>query len=188
VIFYLSDNGHFLAEHQLFSKMLPYEESMRIPLLVRWPGVIPAGMKRDEIALNVDLAPTILDIAGVSVPRDMEGRSFARMLHGQKINGWRQSFFYEYFADGGWGIPSLETVRTADGWKYTRYPGWEQLFWIPEDPFEMRNLADNPKYAAKKRVLIQELHRLGGGKHLDPPGPYKRISEPVHTPHPGDFQ
>jgi arylsulfatase A-like enzyme len=187
VIFYLSDNGHFLAEHQLFSKMLPYEEAMRIPLLVRWPGVIQAGQKRDEIALNVDIAPTILDIAGAPVPRDMEGRSFARMLHGQQIGGWRQSYFYEYFASGGWGIPSLETVRTADGWKYSRYPDWEQLFWLAEDPYEMRNLADNPKYAAKKRALIQELHKLGGGKHLDTEGPYKRQSEPVHTPHPPDF-
>jgi len=110
------------------------------------------------------------------------------MLRGQKIANWRQSFFYEYFAGGGWGIPSLETVRTADGWKYTRYPGWEQLFWIEEDPFEMRNLADNPKYAAKKRALIQELHRLGGGKELEREGPYKRQSEPVHTPHPPEFE
>jgi N-acetylglucosamine-6-sulfatase len=188
VIFYLSDNGHFLAEHQLLSKMLPYEESMRIPLLVRWPGKIPASLKRDEIVLNVDLAPTILEIAGVAVPRDMEGRSFTRMLRGQKIKDWRQSFFYEYFAGGGWGIPSLETVRTVDGWKYTRYPDWEQLFWLEEDPFELRNLAANPKYAAKKRALVQELHQLGGGKNLAPAKPYKRGSEPVHTPHPPDFQ
>ena len=187
VIFYLADNGHFLAEHQLYSKMLPYEEAMRIPLLVRWPGVVRAGMKRDEMVLNVDLAPTILDLAGVGVPAGMEGRSFARMLRGQTIEDWRKSFLYEYFASGGWGIPSLETVRTADGWKYTRYPGWEQLYWLKEDPFEMRNHAANPKYAERKRALIQELHRLGGGKELAPPGPYKRQSEPVHTPHPPAF-
>jgi N-acetylglucosamine-6-sulfatase len=188
VIFYLSDNGHFLAEHQLYSKMLPYEEAMRIPLLVRWPGAVPAGSKCDEIVLNVDLAPTILEIAGAPVPRDMEGHSFAKMLRGQKIKGWRQSFFYEYFASAGWGIPSLETVRTADGWKYTRYPDWEQLYWLNEDPLEMRNLADNPKYATKKRALIDELHRLGGGKKLDPAEPYQRKSEPEHTPHPRNFQ
>lgn len=187
VIFYLSDNGHFLAEHQLYSKMLPYEESLRIPLLVRWPGVAPAGSKNDDIVLNVDLAPTILEIAGVAVPREIEGRSFARMLHGRKTSGWRRSFFYEYFASGGWGIPSLETIRTSDGWKYTRYPDWEQLYWLKEDPLERRNLAANPKYAARKRALIEELKRLGGGRPLEPPGPYKRQSEPVHTPHRPEF-
>jgi arylsulfatase A-like enzyme len=111
VVFYLSDNGHFLAEHQLFSKMLPYEESMRIPLLARWPRVIPAGLKRDEIVLNVDLAPTILEIAGVPIPHDMEGRSFGRMLRGQKINGWRQQEFPQNFSP-----PSRESVPVA-GWR-----------------------------------------------------------------------
>jgi len=116
-IFYLGDNGHFLGEHQLYSKMLPYEESMRIPLLVRYPGFAPAEVNNDGIVLNVDLAPTILDLAGVPVPGGMEGRSAKELLRGATPEGWRRSFLYEYFTSS-WGVPSLECVRTADGWKY----------------------------------------------------------------------
>jgi arylsulfatase A-like enzyme len=187
-ILWLSDNGHFMAEHQLFSKMMPYEESMRIPMLMRWPGRIPAGSQRDEIVLNVDVAPTVLQLAGMDVPSAMEGRSFRELALGRPVADWRKSFRFEYFAEGGWGLPSLEAVRTSDGWMYARYPDWEQLYWLAEDPFEIRNLAADPKYAQKKKSLVQELHALGGGKDLHPPyreGPhaYKRLSEPVHTPH-----
>jgi N-acetylglucosamine-6-sulfatase len=190
-ILWLSDNGHFLAEHQLFSKMMPYEESMRIPLLVRWPGHVPAGSHRDEIALNVDIAPTVLEMAGVKPQADMEGRSFLRLAQGRRVPDWRQSFLFEYFAEGGWGLPSLEAVRSSDGWMYARYPDWEQLYWMAEDPYQIRNLAANPKYASRKNALAAELRKLGGGKDLHPPyreGPhaYKRMSEPVHTPHPPD--
>jgi arylsulfatase A-like enzyme len=192
-ILWLSDNGHFLAEHQLFSKMMPYEESMRIPLLMRWPGHVPAGSHRDEIALNVDIAPTVLEIAGAGKPAGMEGRSFLPLALGRRVPDWRRSFFFEYFAESGWGLPSLEAVRTADNWMYARYPDWEQLYWMAEDPYQIRNLAANPKYAARKDALAAELRRLGGGKDLDPPyreGPhaYKRVSEPVHTPHAQEFQ
>lgn len=192
-ILWLSDNGHFMAEHQLFSKMMPYEESMRIPLLVRWPGHVPAGSHRDEIALNVDIAPAVLEMAGVKPPADMEGRSFLPIARGRRVPNWRQSFLFEYFAEGGWGLPSLEAVRSSDRWMYARYPDWEQLYWMAEDPYQILNLAANPKYASRKKALFAELRRLGGGQDLHPPyreGPhaYKRMSEPVHTPHPPDFK
>ena len=192
-ILWLSDNGHFMAEHQLFSKMMPYEESMRIPMLMRWPGEIPAGSACDDIVLNVDVGSTVLNVAGVKPPADFEGRSFLDLARGRRIADWRRSFRFEYFAEGGWGLPSLEAVRTSDGWMYARYPDWEQLYWMDEDPFQIRNLAANPKFAAKKKALNEELRRLGGGAELHPPyhdGPhaYKRLSEPVHTPHPPDFQ
>jgi N-acetylglucosamine-6-sulfatase len=186
-VVYLSDNGHFLGEHQFYSKMIMYEESIRIPLLVRYPRQAAAGRRVDEMVLNVDLAPTILDLAGVAAPRDMEGRSFAELIAGRKARDWRQSFLYEY--DDGWGLPPLEGVRTADGWQYTRYPDWEQLYDIARDPDQVRNLAADPKYQARKRELIAELKRLGGGRPFTKgPSPYKRQSEPTHTRHSPTFR
>jgi N-acetylglucosamine-6-sulfatase len=181
-IFYLGDNGHFLGEHQLYSKMLMYEESIRIPLLVRYPGFAPGGTKNDDIILNADLAPTILDIAGVGVPEDMEGRSSRQMIAGNEISDWRRSFLYEYFCSR-WGLPDLDGVRTADGWKYVRFPDWEQLYNLNEDPTEVRNLAKLAGYQDKKKQLIAELQRLGGGRHqLRGPSPYKRRTGDIHQP------
>lgn len=188
-IFYTSDNGHFMAEHQMFTKMLMYEESIRVPLLVRYPAHAPRGVRRDELVLNVDIAPTVAELAGVAVPTSMEGRSFRGLLEDGRAPAWRRSFLYEYEEDAPYlGLPQMEGVRTADGWQYTRFPDWEQLFDIRSDPAQMRNLAADPKYAAKKQQLIAELRRLGGGQApLRGPGPYKRRSEPVHTPHRPDF-
>ena len=187
-IFLTADHGHFLGEHQFYSKMIMYEEAIRMPLLVRYPKLTPAGARRDEMVLNVDLAPTVLDLAGVPVPKDMEGRSAKPLLAGNKVPDWRRSFLYEWSSSGGWGLPALEGVRTADNWQYARYFDWEQLYDMNSDPLQVHNLALDPKYQARKEKLMGELQRLGGGRKLDPPGPYKRKSEPVHTPHGKDFK
>lgn len=186
-ILYLGDNGHFLGEHQLYSKMLPYEESMRIPLLVRYPGFAPAGTTCDDIVLNVDLAPTILEMAGVSVPADMEGRSAKSLVAGARVEDWRRSFLYEYFTSG-WGVPSLECVRTADGWKYVRFADWEQLYNLNDDPTEVRNLAGAAEFADTKAELMAELRRLGAGvRELEGPSAYKRRTGQRHEPHGADL-
>jgi arylsulfatase A-like enzyme len=183
VIIHTSDNGHFLAEHQCYSKMLMYEESIRIPLLVRWPeGAKPAQL-RDEQVLNIDFAPTILELAGAGSSAAAQGRSFAAMIRGKSVSGWRKSWRYEYSATAGWGLPSFEGVRRNDGWKYVRFPDWEQLYNLREDPTEIRNLAGDPAARKQKARLAAELKRLGGGGPLAAARPYKRHSEPVHTPH-----
>ena len=188
VIIHLADNGHFLGEHQLYSKMLMYEESIRVPLVVRYPAFAPQGRRRDEMVLNLDLAPTILELAGVPVPPDMEGRSFRDLIAGRPARNWRRSYRYEYYCST-WGLPDFEGVRTADGWKYCRFPDWEQLYNLNEDPTEIRNLAKAPRYASKKRELQAELKRLGGyQRELRGPCPYRRRSEPKHTPHAPDFR
>ena len=187
-IFLLGDNGHFLGEHQFYSKMIMYEESIRIPLLVRYPKLVRAGTKRDEMILNADLAPTVLDLAGLAVPKDMEGRSAKPLLAGQKVRDWRRSFLYEWSSLGGWGLPSLEGVRTADGWQYARYYDWEQLYDMNTDPLQVHNLAADPKHRSRKERLMRELQRLGGGRPLDPERPFKRRGEAPHTPHPQDFK
>ena len=173
-IFYLGDNGHFLGEHQLYSKMLAYEESIRIPLIVRYPGFAPAGVSCDDIVLSVDLAPTILEMADLPVPGDMEGRSARQLVAGNSVTDWRRSFLYEYFTST-WGVPSLECVRTADDWKYVRFADWEQLYNLNEDPTEVRNLAGTDEYAEKKEALMAELRQLGAGvRELEGPSSYKR--------------
>ena len=161
--------------------MLAYEESIRIPLIVRRPGFAPAGATCDDIVLNVDLAPTILEMAGVPIPADMEGRSAKRLVAGAGVEDWRRSFLYEYFTSG-WGVPSLECVRTADGWKYVRFADWEQLYNLHEDPTEVRNLVATAGFADKKGELMAELRRLGAGvRELEGPSAYKRRSGERHV-------
>ncbi len=107
----------------------------------------------------------------------MEGRSFRDLAAGKRVRGWRRSFLYEYYAST-WGLTDLEGVRTADGWKYARFPDWEQMYNLNEDPTEIRNLANNRRYQRKKRELMDELKRLGGLRRtLGGPSPYKRRSE-----------
>jgi N-acetylglucosamine-6-sulfatase len=187
-IIYMSDNGHFMAEHQFFSKMIMYEESIRVPLLMRYPRAARRGAKCDDFALNVDIAPTILDLAGIPAPKDMEGRSLRPLAEGRTPRDWRRSFLYEYEDASNLGLPQFEGVRTADGWQYTRYPDWEQLYHIPKDRDQVKNLARDPRHQAKKAQLQAELKRLGGGRtELKGPGNYKRRSEPAHTPHSPEF-
>ena len=173
VVLFTSDNGHFLGEHRLYSKMLMYEESIRVPLVVRHPAAEPA--RRLEIALNVDLAPTILEIAGLDASQNpAPARSLLPLVLGQQPVDWRRSFRYEYL-NSRWGLPSLEGVWTESGWKYVRYPDWEQLFYLPDDPFERDNLATRAEHTERRLELIAELERLGGGGQLDPPSAYRPL-------------
>ncbi len=187
VVIHISDNGHFLGEHQLYSKMLMYEESIRIPLLVRYPGFTPENHTCEDMVLNMDLAPTVLELAGLDAPREMEGRSFAGALAGRTPDDWRRSYRYEYY-NSRWGLPDFDGVRTADGWTYCRFPDWEQLYHLDTDPAQVSNLANDPAHAAKKRELQEELLRLGGGtRELRGPSEYKRRTGDRHEPHPADF-
>ena len=152
VIVYSSDNGFYLGEHGLAGKWLMHEESIRTPLIVHDPRR-PAGergLRREEMTLNIDIAPTLLDAAGVDAPPQMQGRSLYRLLEG-KSAGWRQEFFYEHNFNHAW-IPQTEGVRT-ERWKYTRYitvrPEFEELFDLERDPMEERNLAREPSHRAK---------------------------------------
>jgi arylsulfatase A-like enzyme len=155
VVVFASDNGFYLGEHTLGDKRSAYEESLRIPLLVRCPqlGEAARGKLVDAMALNIDLAPTILDLAGVNIPAEMQGSSWRPLLEG-KPAPWRQSFFYEYFYERPYAIPTLLAVRTADA-KLIKYPGhddWTELFDLKADPYETKNLARD---AAAKDLLAK---------------------------------
>lgn len=159
VVVFAGDNGYFLGEHGLGDKRSAYEASMRIPLLLRYPAGVKAGTLIDEMVLNIDLAPTFLDLAGIAVPREMQGASWTPLFRG-KTRGWRQAFLFEYFFEPGLpATPALLAVRTSDS-KLIVYPGhdnWTEMFDLRRDPDETRNLANDPAHARLLRSLQKEL-------------------------------
>ena len=150
VVVFTSDNGYYHGEHSLGDKRSAYDESIRIPFLVRYPRQFSAGRLVDEMVLNVDLAPTWLDLAGVPVPREMHGRSWRPLAAGERVP-WRDAFLAEYFLENAFPTtPTLVAVRTADA-KLVKYPGhdeWTELFDLRADPYETKNLAREPAATA----------------------------------------
>ncbi|MEA3402398.1 MAG: sulfatase [Armatimonadota bacterium] len=167
VVIYTSDQGFFLGDHGWYDKRFMYEESLRMPFVVRYPGEIPAGSVNDDIILNTDFAPLFLDYAGLDAPEQMQGRSFRSNVAGQTPQDWRQSFYYRYFMhiDGGhnvWAHYGLRTHRYKLIFYYEEEPGpqeWE-LFDLQEDPMEMNSVYDDPDYADAAAELKEELARL----------------------------
>lgn len=150
LVIFTADNGYLHGEHGLADKWYPFEESIRVPLIIRDPRR-PAvrGVSRDAWALNVDLAPTILAAAGVDAPVGMQGRDLAPLLAGQAPD-WREDFFYEHptYRSKDF-IPGSEALVT-DEWKYVRWPDYdrEQLFHLPTDPREENDRIADPAAAA----------------------------------------
>jgi N-acetylglucosamine-6-sulfatase len=159
-VVFLSDNGFFLGEHRLSDKRLAYEESLRVPLVMAGPEVPPR--RNSAMVLNLDLAPTVIDLAGLPVPSEMQGRSLAQLLRGQ-VASVRDSFLYEYDAEVPFPvIPSIFAIRTA-GRKYVSYPDHpadEELYDLGIDPTEMTNVAGHPEWKAIRDDLRQRLDRL----------------------------
>ncbi|MBK5292750.1 MAG: sulfatase [Acidobacteriia bacterium] len=152
VIVFNGDNGFYLGEHGLAGKWLMHEESIRVPLVVYDPR-FPAsaqGVRRKEMVLNIDLAPTLLQTAGLPAAAGMQGRSLYPLLGAGK-RGWRKDWFYEHKLANEW-IPPTEGVRT-ERWKYTRYmkttPQFEELFDLDKDGLEERNLAREAAHQAQ---------------------------------------
>jgi N-acetylglucosamine-6-sulfatase len=162
LLVFTSDNGFFWGEHTLGDKRYSYEESIRDPLLMRYPRLTKAGTNIDQQALNIDLAPTFLDAAGVRVPAHMQGRSLLPLLKGND-KGWRQSFLMEYFIDPAFPqIPPYRGVRTSR-WKYTHYVELEsadELYDLQADPYEMKNLINDPAAARALKDMKEQLARL----------------------------
>jgi arylsulfatase A-like enzyme len=175
VVIYSSDNGFFLGEHGLFDKRLMYEPSIRVPLVVRFPARVKSGhVNSKQIVLNIDVAPTILELAGVPVPMWMQGRSFLPLLEGRDVP-WRDSFLYEYYE-----YPAEHCARKHRGirterWKLIHF--WEQpeeweLYDLQNDPDEMSNLygrRDQEKRVRELRARLDVLRRETAD--IDPPGP-----------------
>jgi N-acetylglucosamine-6-sulfatase len=164
LIVFTSDHGYFYGEHGLsVERRLAYEETIRIPLLMRYPRRIKAGTTVDPFALSVDLAPTLLELADVEVPQDMQGRSLLPLLKGDEA-GWRTSFLIEYFSDTVFprvhkmGYQAVRTER----WKYIHYGELErmdELYDLKADPYEMKNLIEEPGAQDALKEIKAELAR-----------------------------
>jgi len=160
IIVFGSDNGFFLGSHQRSDKRLMYEESLRIPLIIKYPGHVEPGSKRDEMVLNIDIAPTLIDYAGGKIPQTMQGNSLVPLLE-NKNPEWRKSFLYEYYQEAyAPGFVTAVGVRTKK-YKYIEYPDMDndinELYDLENDPGEMNNLINNPDY---KEILTEMKARL----------------------------
>jgi arylsulfatase A-like enzyme len=162
IVIYSSDQGFFLGDHGLFDKRFMYEEALRMPFLIRWPGVIKPGARSDAIALNTDFAPTFLAAAGLPVPDTMQGRSLVPVLKGRTPADWRTSMYYRYYHDpGDHNTRAHYGVRTATHkliyfWKKDQ---WE-LFDLVKDPSELHNLYGQPGQEQLTATLKAELLRV----------------------------
>ncbi len=160
IIIYTSDQGFFLGEHGWFDKRFMYEECERTPMLVRYPSHVKAGTSSKALAMNIDIAPTVLDFAGVSIPSDIQGRSLRPVLEhrGKTPSDWRDAVYYHYYE-----YPSWHSVKRHYGIRTERYKlihfyndvdEWE-LYDLQNDPSELRNVYDDPGYV----VVREDLHR-----------------------------
>lgn len=162
VVIYSSDQGFYLGEHGWFDKRFMYEESMRTPLLIKWPGKVKPGQSVDELVQNLDYAQTILDIAGVESPTDMQGRSLVPILRG-KPTTWRESLYYHYYE----GADSWHKVAKHEGIRTQRYKlihfytlGYWELYDLANDPQEMHNLYGSDAVESLAKELKQQLAAL----------------------------
>lgn len=168
IVVYTCDHGFFLGDHGWFDKRFMYEQAIRVPFMVRYPGYVESGSVRDEFLVNIDNAPTILDLVGIAVPEVMQGRSVVSILRGESPKDWRSSIYYHYyeFGDPHWVEPHYG-IRTAR-YKLISYYGinqWE-LFDLEKDPDEMESLCIGgayriqPGYEAVAAGLVNQLKEL----------------------------
>lgn len=160
VVIYMGDNGFSFGEHGLIDKRQAYEESWRVPLLAMGGGVAP-GIKIPQMVQNIDIAPTILDMAGIAKPKNMDGASFMPLLQG-KATDWVDTIYYEYFWERPFPqTPTVYAVRTNQ-YKFIRYHGvWSinELYDVKADPNEMHNLIRSRHHQEVARALDEALFR-----------------------------
>ncbi len=165
LVVYAGDNGYFWGEHRLVDKRWPYEESIRVPWIVRYPGVIPdPGRRAGQMVANIDLGPTLLEAAGVEVPESMDGQSFLPVLRSPDAPG-RKAWLYEYFQDFPYNVPGLQAVRT-DTHMYIEYEGRRppELFDLVKDPRQKQNLIGTPEGDRLRPALKGMLENLKRGE------------------------
>ena len=164
VIIYSSDNGYFMGEHTFRDKRLAYENSIRVPMIIRYPKLINENSEINEQCLNIDLAPTILDLAEINKPKYMQGESMVSLISGKKNRKWRKSILFEYFVDDAWPYagPDQLAIRTD---RYKLVDNFlendiDELYDLINDPGEMNNLIDDENYEQVEKGLRKESKRL----------------------------
>jgi N-acetylglucosamine-6-sulfatase len=164
LVLYTSDNGFHLGEHGFYDKRDAYETSIRVPMLVRAPGLAKPGAATQKLVQNIDIAPTLLEWAGVPAPKEMkmDGRSFLPLLRGESPPDWRNHVLYEYHWE--WNFPATPTlfaIRT-ERWKYVYHHGiWDKdcLFDLETDPIERHNLIAVPAFQKQTTELRSQLFK-----------------------------
>ena len=174
IVVYTSDQGWYVGEHGWYDKRWMYEESFRTPFIMRWPGKLAPGSTSTAMAQNIDLAPTLLDIAGVKTPQRMHGDSLMPVLDagGRSPENWRDAVYYRYYENmGPHRVPKHDGVRT-ENWKLIwfpevdpdgdgpRGPGCYELYDLVEDPDELTSLAGAPEHARTQQQLQAKLEIL----------------------------
>ena len=164
VVIYSSDNGYFMGEHTFLDKRLAYESSMRVPMLIRYPKLIKKNTTVIEQCLNIDLAPTILSLAGFTVPNYMQGESMVNLLNGKKDKNWRNAILFEYYLDTYWPYagPTQIAVRTD---RYKLVDSFlkndiDELYDLKKDPGEMNNLINIANYDDIEQTLRDQATTL----------------------------
>jgi len=158
-----SDHGFFLGEHHFYDKRLMYEPSIRVPMMLRYPGKVKSGATSDQMVLNLDMAPTLLEIAGLPVPPDMQGKSFLSLAEGKSDEHWRKDWLYEFYE-----YPGFENVRPSRGVRTERYklihfflePEEWELYDLKSDPDESNNLYGKPGSEEITKHLKERLQAL----------------------------
>jgi arylsulfatase A-like enzyme len=183
VVVYASDQGFYLGEHGWFDKRWIFEESLRTPCLVRWPGVTKPGTVNKDIVSNLDFAPTLLEAAGVPVPAEVQGQSLVPILKGQTPANWRKSFYYHYYE-----YPGPHSVRkhygvVTDRYKLVRFyepdVNYWELFDLQTDPHELTSVYEKPEYASVRAELERELARLRTELQVPDPDPAESVIRPA---------
>lgn len=167
LVIYSSDQGFFLGEHGWYDKRWMFEESFRMPFVVRWPGVLKPGSQPQELIQNIDYAPTFLEVAGLDIPEEVQGSSLVPLLKGN-ADTWRSSLYYAYYELGEHAVPQHFGVRTKRH-KLIYFPQTDEwnLFDLQQDPHEMTSVHADPEYRATRAELTTEFARLR--KQFDAP-------------------
>ena len=162
IVIYSSDQGWYLGEHGWYDKRWMYEESLVMPFVVRWPGVIEPGSINDDIVSNLDFAETFLDIAGAQIPGDMQGRSLLPLLKGDTPSDWRKTFYYHYYEFPGAHSVARHYGVTDGNYKLIHFyqnEDWE-MFDLTADPNELQSIYGRSEFAGIQSRLEKELKRL----------------------------
>ncbi len=159
IVIYASDQGFYLGEHGWFDKRFMYEQSFRMPLIIRWPAVVRPGSVSNDPVMNIDIGETLLDAAGVSVPAEMQGRSMLPILQGKTPADWRRYVYYHYYESGGEHNVARHIGIGSDRYKLIYFyenNDWE-LYDLQKDTSELHNVYNDPAYKAIQDSLKKEL-------------------------------
>ena len=187
VVIYSSDQGFYIGDHGWYDKRWMYEESLKMPLIVKWPGVVKPGSRNKDLVQNLDYAETFLEMAGAEIPSDMQGKSLVPLLKGESPSDWRKSIYYHYYE-----YPSYHMVPRHNGIRTDRYKlihfyefgdEWE-LYDLEKDPDELTNVYKDPDYQEIASQLKKQLMELQDHYEDDTvtPARDKEWQEKVRTP------